>query len=173
MTDRNIETEGRGCWYLIHLLCLKGDAKTALDTIRVVKENFFCEKCRKHFSAFVDSHPPGENLFNWSVDAHNAVNIRRRKRILTYDEALALFEGEDARCTSDCGGPATPRSAGSPFPTIVNDTTISPQPVIISQPSAVPTPGPVSISPQLPVFSVQNYGVKSDIFAILPTNRRA
>ena len=55
-------------------------------------EGLPCPKCREHFEAFVHHHPPNfvsrALFFEWTVNAHNYVNVANGKRELSLDEAL-------------------------------------------------------------------------------------
>ena len=49
-----------------------------------------CDKCSQHFQPLVDILPTTSAplAFQWSVDAHNEVNRRLGKKVLTYEEAI-------------------------------------------------------------------------------------
>jgi hypothetical protein len=45
-------------------------------------------RCRQNFSTWMVQHPPRwDDMFAWTVEAHNAVNTRLGKRELTVDAA--------------------------------------------------------------------------------------
>lgn len=56
-----------------------------------------CPVCQQHFSEVLAKHPLEEHmatskdLFFWSVDVHNAVNIKLGKPVLSYEEAAAFW----------------------------------------------------------------------------------
>lgn len=59
-----------------------------------------CRMCGIHFAEllqelpFPDSRDPAI-LFEWSVNAHNLVNIRTEKPILTVDQAMSIWTSSD------------------------------------------------------------------------------
>jgi hypothetical protein len=107
-----IEKKGEGSWYMIHIVC--SDATTpegiaaALYMIEVVKNKFFCAKCRTHFNEFCQKRNPKLEiskklgLFYWSIDAHNNVNIMSNKPILSHDDAYNLYFDIGGMCSVDC-----------------------------------------------------------------------
>lgn len=52
--------------------------------------------CQEHFTVWKRSHPPqfGHHLeyFKWTVEAHNAVNIKLGKPIMSFEEAYQLYK---------------------------------------------------------------------------------
>lgn len=52
--------------------------------------SFGCS-CSEHFSGYIAEHPPDfEDWFAWCVEAHNAVNIRQNKRVISLAEAKTI-----------------------------------------------------------------------------------
>lgn len=105
---------GPGCWYSLHLTAKSAQTpvrkQACLEVIQIFRENFFCEICKGHFNQFILSNPPSavlskENgLFDWTVDAHNAVNVRNNKRVFSKEEVYDLYFGLGSTCSEDCGG---------------------------------------------------------------------
>lgn len=64
---------------------------------RTIGQVLPCVLCRKHYKAYVATHPPEDKMANWQqlsrwlVDLHNAVNARHGKPQFSYDRALALY----------------------------------------------------------------------------------
>jgi hypothetical protein len=53
--------------------------------------NISCD-CRRHAKEWVRDNPPRwSDYFAWTVDFHNAVNVRLGKPVLTFDQARALY----------------------------------------------------------------------------------
>lgn len=61
-----------------------------------------CESCSAHAQAFIDAHHQSPHqmdhivsgrkpLFAFFVDFHNAVNRRQNKKVVSYEEALAMY----------------------------------------------------------------------------------
>jgi hypothetical protein len=55
-----------------------------------------CKICRDHFKRNLAESPPKldsrKDFAEWMIDAHNEVNGRTGKKILTYDEAIGIWE---------------------------------------------------------------------------------
>jgi hypothetical protein len=50
------------------------------------------DRCRQNFSTWMVQHPPRwDDMFAWTVDAHNAVNTRLGKPVLTVAAARAAW----------------------------------------------------------------------------------
>jgi hypothetical protein len=81
-------------WGVIHLGCLAGSITP--EFISMYPSVLPCGACGQHFAEvlmevpFPDSQDP-LILFQWSVRAHNMVNARIGKPILTVEEALATW----------------------------------------------------------------------------------
>jgi hypothetical protein len=89
-----------GAWYLIHAVAAMGQYYTLLDIFNVFRHRFVCPKCRLHISEFMTSRdngfPPSSSLtklelFAWSVNFHNLVNIRLKKGIFSSSQAAKLW----------------------------------------------------------------------------------
>jgi Erv1 / Alr family len=53
-------------------------------------------KCREFWLIYVRSHPPifgknGEGYFKWSIDCHNAVNLKLKKPVISLEDAKKLY----------------------------------------------------------------------------------
>jgi hypothetical protein len=84
---------GRKLWKLIHMAGLTGPVtkgwleRRILPSLRALN----CG-CSDDFVAWVRAHPPPEgNGFEWTVEMHNAVNARLKKKVLTVEEAHAVW----------------------------------------------------------------------------------
>lgn len=53
-------------------------------------------KCQEFWVKWVKSNPPSygaeDQYFNWTVNAHNAVNTKLGKKLLSYEEAKQLYQ---------------------------------------------------------------------------------
>jgi hypothetical protein len=83
---------GPSFWGALHLACFRPDnpdkVKQFIDLYQYVLP---CPGCRAHFSEVLVEYPPPddpEELFNWSVEVHNIVNVRLGKPTWTPDEAI-------------------------------------------------------------------------------------
>ena len=90
-------------WHVIHYLVYaypENPSKTKQDEMEKWLLNLCpllpCSGCKNHCSDYLKNYPPPvsdkRNLWNWSIDFHNAVNERTGKRKLTYDEAEQIFK---------------------------------------------------------------------------------
>lgn len=112
MQDLNIDRIGPGGWYMIHLMCAHAKTEEQIESVHnvleMISKHFFCLRCRNHFrSNYINFPPPKVNkydeLFIWSVEMHNKVNVLNNKPIIEYREALEQYTGKDSTCTGDCG----------------------------------------------------------------------
>lgn len=112
---------GPGVWFGIHM-----DAWDAIDddkrrhfytSVRRRSETIPCRDCRIHAQAYIARNPPEDALvkenenrdvgaFLWSVQFHNAVNVRLKKRPMPPKQAIELYKsisnGEGV-CVENCG----------------------------------------------------------------------
>jgi hypothetical protein len=51
-----------------------------------------CAECRISGANWIKDNPPSLPLFDWSVKFHNYVNVERRVREWTVDEALEIYK---------------------------------------------------------------------------------
>ena len=88
---------GAALWREIHLRALahRGDID---DTpfIDSVTSRLPCSTCRPAWLAFLAAMPPvfGPGYFVWTVAAHNEVNARLGKPILSAEQALEIWQRE-------------------------------------------------------------------------------
>ena len=91
---------GRQAWHFIHFVALnypeqpsKRDKQLYLDFLYALPHVLPCPICGSHFMDFMVANEPQlgsrDEFFRWSVDAHNEVNKRNDKKLLSYDEAYA------------------------------------------------------------------------------------
>ena len=87
-------------WGVIHLGCLAGSITS--EFIAMYPSVLPCGMCGQHFAEVLKEHPFPDSrdpmiLFEWSVHAHNLVNSRVGKPILTVEQALAAWSGDTPR----------------------------------------------------------------------------
>jgi hypothetical protein len=110
---------GPGMWVAIHTLA-KGATtyekkKAFVDYMNGLRLSFPCSVCRKHLNTYLDTHSfdsywkkidptTGEDvgLFVFSVEFHNAVNIRLGKPVMDIETAKALYSPDNDVCALDC-----------------------------------------------------------------------
>lgn len=112
MEALNIERVGPGAWYLLHLIAAHAKSDKEIEAVHIVISMlstwFFCVRCRDHFSKNYREFPPPRvnkhnELFNWTVEIHNRVNIINGKPTVSLREALDYYVGKDSTCSGDCG----------------------------------------------------------------------
>lgn len=112
MESLNIDRVGPGAWYIIHLMAANSKNEKQIDAfhelVNILCERFFCLRCRDHFCTNIRKFPPPKvnsynELFIWSVEMHNRVNILNNKPLIGYREALDYYIGPNAVCSGDCG----------------------------------------------------------------------
>jgi hypothetical protein len=94
---------GRQAWQFIHCVALSYP-KNPTEAQRDMYLTFYhslsnilpCEICAAHYKSKIEKNPPNmtnrAELFRWTVDIHNEVNIDNGKRTLSYSEALLAIE---------------------------------------------------------------------------------
>ncbi|CAH6420826.1 Erv1/Alr family protein [uncultured virus] len=153
------EYVGPGTWNIIHRVAYKAQKhEQQLQFIILMKEicsGFPCDLCKDHCTEYIKNHPleeyldilvdiNGEKLelgmFVWAWKFHNAVNIRIKKPIMSWDTAYNLYsQSESLICSKNC------LAAGDTLPDGLehsnSDVPILPEPIVraasipISQPS--------------------------------------
>jgi hypothetical protein len=90
-------------WHFIHSVALnypdnptQEEKDNYLEFFKSVGNTLPCEICAEHFRKKMEDTPPNmnsrEDLFNWTVDVHNAVNKENGKKTYTYKEAAKEIE---------------------------------------------------------------------------------
>ena len=104
---------GPGYWASWHIKSIFSDNESkkgeVARNIALDIKNFPCIKCRDHAKNYVIRNPlmkavKDKNLlsmFIWTVDFHNEVNLRLKKKIFTYQEALLHWNGSNF-CKENC-----------------------------------------------------------------------
>lgn len=83
---------GAQIWAEMHRRALVtfGDDSAYLETVTA---RLPCGTCKPHWAALLAAKPPtwGEAYFAWTVAAHNEVNARLGKPLVTVEEARAIW----------------------------------------------------------------------------------
>jgi len=110
----NPEYIGPGYWASWHIKSLQADTKERKSEIArniAIDISYFpCMKCRNHAKEYIKGKPlmpavrSGDplSLFKWTVEFHNAVNLRLGKPMINWQKAEKLWSGENV-CLEDCG----------------------------------------------------------------------
>ena len=100
----SVNTWGPPMWRSIHTLTLtypnyptRDHMQTALNYFINLGRIIPCIVCRNHYQTFLKKYPIQDactsktKLFKYFVDMHNFVNRLNKKKVYTYDEALAIY----------------------------------------------------------------------------------
>jgi hypothetical protein len=105
----NIKYTGPGLWAAMHSMAGKcndeADKICFVKYVRLLIDTMGCIWCRDHAREYVSENPlraSWDHLFKWSVVFHNSVNSRLGKRIVSLEDAVKMYIGEDGICTADC-----------------------------------------------------------------------
>ena len=105
---------GPGYWTSWHLKALRATKKNEKAEVSrcIVLDiaSFPCLKCREHAKEYVRKNPLIDvvnskkeiSLFEWTVNFHNAVNIRIGKDTYSLEDAMAMWSGDNSFCMDDC-----------------------------------------------------------------------
>lgn len=108
---------GPGGWDRIHIDATRCTSKSWYgrydEDVRFYASKIHCKDCKEHFLKLLDSDPPLKRktvykdgvdvtMFYWSVDAHNAVNRRLKKKEVAYETAYDFYYNGKG-CDSNCG----------------------------------------------------------------------
>ena len=83
--------EGRACWTALHQCETPSEEWLAVWEETIPKYN--CGGgCRKFYTSWKDNNPPRfEDFFAWSVELHNAVNVKLGKPTVELDESEKIW----------------------------------------------------------------------------------
>lgn len=90
---------GPTLWANIHILCMMAP-KDLTEEQHAHYVNFLkslahllpCKYCGQHFEDLLKENPvPFNDLFKWSVDIHNRVNVHMKKDIMSYEKANQIW----------------------------------------------------------------------------------
>jgi hypothetical protein len=108
---------GPGYWIAWHLKAYKANTyrkkAEASRSIVIDVSNIPCEKCRKDALEYmrnnqlitsVENKKDELSLFKWTVLFHNFVNKKLGKEIITLEQAIELWNGNNVCLEEDCGG---------------------------------------------------------------------
>ena len=95
------DIEGRGIWWVLHHTAAKAKkskhVNAVLYNIEIIKSNFECNKCKKHFKKFIKYNDPYEyakngRIFEWTILAHNNVNKMNGGKEWSLEYAKKLYD---------------------------------------------------------------------------------
>lgn len=105
----SIKLWGPATWHFLHVFSFSypveptgRDKEVAANLLRTVQETLPCASCREHFAKLLAETPPAldsrQAFSRWLVDAHNAVNRRIGKPIVTYEDAYKWYHKNETLC---------------------------------------------------------------------------
>jgi len=105
---------GPGYWDFIHRYAYNSrtheEQLLFISIMKFICENFNCGNCREHCKTYIKNHPMEQYLdltidveneslqlgmFMWSWKFHNAVNVRIKNPIMSWDTAYNLYSPND------------------------------------------------------------------------------
>lgn len=97
----NMAEEGPKLWRFLHESALIGDPAKARELARSMTLKVPCGECKAFWTQHVEANPPPttsrDDLFAWTVAAHNAVNAKLGKLAVDLATARATWDTVDAR----------------------------------------------------------------------------
>lgn len=111
--EYNSKYLGPGYWASWHIKSIYSDTESkkgeVARNIALDIKNFPCLKCQDHAKYYVSQHPLIKavkdkdplSMFKWIVDFHNEVNLRLKKEVYSYEEALSKWNGSNF-CKENC-----------------------------------------------------------------------
>jgi hypothetical protein len=110
----NPEYIGPGTWSVLHTIAFNArtpaEQKACIKQIKIICQQFPCEKCREHAIMYLKAHPltvgTSDSLFEWTWKFHNAVNLRIGKYQMQWDMAYYIYESlhdqKHQECSTEC-----------------------------------------------------------------------
>lgn len=93
----NSKIVGPGVWTILHMVALDADEDPdilphLLYLINKIANDFKPQECRNHFAEYIKTHPlVSGSAFSWTVGAHNEVNKRNNKPIVSERDARDIW----------------------------------------------------------------------------------
>lgn len=95
--DQNIW--GPGSWLLLHSISFnytKNKKTEVLTFLNALSDVLPCRYCRESMKKHMKKLPPNLNsrrdFVTWMIDFHNLVNVSLNKPVITFDEAISIYE---------------------------------------------------------------------------------
>ena len=121
---RDVRVWGPAGWTYLHAVCFgfytnerpsPAERRSARRFVWSFAYVLPCQLCRAHFLAHLVASPPAvhtrDALARWSVDAHNAVNVRTGKPALPFDDVARQY-GYSGQARSVAVSNSTPLIVG-------------------------------------------------------------
>lgn len=90
---------GSHVWATMHVLALNESKNFGafLDSLELLLP---CKKCQMHFQEYKTKNPLTGNNFEWTVNFHNAVNIKLGRSTMTVEDARKQWASDS--CSYSC-----------------------------------------------------------------------
>jgi FAD-linked sulfhydryl oxidase len=114
--DLDPKSWGSHMWATIHVLALQADKSNFINFIHSIENLLPCKKCRDHFKEYLKKNPIKSSTlspFAWTVEFHNAVNLRIGKSIVDLETARSLWLTDS--CSYSCSEPKKPTAQFKPL----------------------------------------------------------
>lgn len=109
--SRFVEFFGPCTWKALHSIAFNysndpnhpspDEQKAALDLFGSLRYLIPCDKCRGHYSKYLEEHPVDadsrESLSKWVYDLHSDVNRRKHVKNISYEEVKNDYTGWDGK----------------------------------------------------------------------------
>lgn len=90
---------GPGTWLLLHSISFnytKNKKTEVLTFLNALSDILPCRYCRVSMKKHMKKLPPNLNsrrdFVTWMIDFHNLVNVSLNKPVITFDEAISIYE---------------------------------------------------------------------------------
>lgn len=111
---------GPGTWNIIHRFARRATTPSLenqfIEMMKIICQEFPCKVCRGHCTEYITNNPLEQykgikddkeliGMFLWSWKFHNAVNLRLKKPLMSWETAINLYSPEAANsdtCSSKC-----------------------------------------------------------------------
>ena len=95
----NQKVWGPGTWLLLHSISFNYTTKKRKEVenfLYSLNEVLPCRYCRESMTKHIKKYPPNLNsrreFVTWMIDFHNLVNVSLNKPIVSFDEAIKIYE---------------------------------------------------------------------------------
>lgn len=100
MSIEVLKARGPELWAILHRWAVVG-APTGTKWLGEFASRLPCGDCKTHWRQYVEDHPfTPSDAFGWTVAAHNAINVRLGKAVLTIADARAIWRPPKSRSTA-------------------------------------------------------------------------
>ena len=95
----NQKVWGPGAWLFLHSMSFNYSPKKKqemVDFLKAFNKVLPCRYCRENMKKHMDKMPPQlesrRDFVKWMIDFHNIVNVQEGKSVVSFDEAIDIYE---------------------------------------------------------------------------------